>query len=203
MYKNFIKRCFDTIIALIAFLVLSPIFFLLVVFLAIANQGAGVFFCQERPGLHRKIFKIIKFKTMTDKLDQAGNLLPDIQRITIVGKFVRLASLDELPQLINVIKGDMALVGPRPLLVKYLPLYNDLQNRRHESRPGITGWAQVNGRNSISWDQKFALDIYYVDHISFRLDIKILLLTVKKVFVRSGVNSTKETPMEPFRGSKG
>jgi lipopolysaccharide/colanic/teichoic acid biosynthesis glycosyltransferase len=202
MYKRYLKRALDFIIALTAFLVLSPLFVLLVLFLALANQGAGVFFFQERPGLYGKIFKVIKFKTMTDRRNENGILLPDIQRITKVGKFVRLTSLDELPQLINVIKGDMALVGPRPLLVKYLPLYNDFQNRRHEVRPGITGWAQVNGRNSISWDQKFTLDIYYVDNVSFLLDIKILMLTVKKVFVRAGINSSDDAPMETFRGNK-
>lgn len=203
MYRNFVKRVLDFIVALIAFLILSPLFLLLVVLLAIANQGAGVFFVQERPGLHRDVFKVVKFKTMTDKRDKEGNLLPDVQRITRVGKFVRLASLDELPQLINVLKGDMSLVGPRPLLVKYLPLYNDFQNRRHEVRPGITGWAQVNGRNSIAWDKKFELDIYYVDHVSFWFDIKILLLTIKKVFVRAGINSSDEAPMETFKGIEG
>ncbi|MFG0590561.1 sugar transferase [Myroides odoratimimus] len=201
MYRRFVKRLLDFCIALIAFLVFSPLFIVLVVFLAVANQGAGVFFFQERPGIHRKVFKVIKFKTMNDKKDSEGKLLPDVRRITKVGKFVRATSLDELPQLINVIKGDMALVGPRPLLVKYLPLYNEYQDRRHEVRPGITGWAQVNGRNSISWTAKFELDVYYVDHLSMMLDIKILLLTVKKVFMRSGVNAGDNTTMEPFRGN--
>ncbi|MCS7474835.1 sugar transferase [Myroides odoratimimus] len=201
MYRGFVKRLLDFCIALIAFLVFSPLFIVLVIFLAVANQGAGVFFFQERPGIHRKVFKVIKFKTMNDKKDSEGKLLPDVQRITKVGKFVRATSLDELPQLINVIKGDMALVGPRPLLVKYLPLYNESQDRRHEVRPGITGWAQVNGRNSISWTAKFELDVYYVDHLSMMLDIKILLLTVKKVFMRSGVNAGDNTTMEPFRGN--
>src|SRR5690606_26655865 len=149
------------------------------------NQGAGIFFFQKRPGLYGKIFKVIKFKTMNDKKDEQGNLLSDAQRITKVGNFVRKLSLDELRQLVNVIKGDMALVGPRPLLVKYLPLYNEFQKRRHEVRPGITGWAQVNGRNTISWDQKFTLDVYYVEHLNFWLDLKILLLTIKKVFARA------------------
>ncbi|MDM1402294.1 MULTISPECIES: sugar transferase [Myroides] len=201
MYRGFVKRLLDFCIALIAFLVFSPLFIVLVIFLAVANQGAGVFFFQERPGIHRKVFKVIKFKTMNDKKNSEGKLLPDVQRITKVGKFVRATSLDELPQLINVIKGDMALVGPRPLLVKYLPLYNESQDRRHEVRPGITGWAQVNGRNSISWTAKFELDVYYVDHLSMMLDIKILLLTVKKVFMRSGVNAGDNTTMEPFRGN--
>lgn len=201
MYRNFFKRVFDFVIALSAFLVFSPLFLLLIIFLAVANQGAGVFFFQERPGLNNRIFKVIKFKTMNDKKDAQGILLPDVERITKVGHFVRSASLDELPQLLNVIKGDMALVGPRPLLVKYLPLYNEFQARRHEVRPGITGWAQVNGRNTISWTEKFALDVHYVDHVSFLLDFKILLLTVKKVFVRSGVNAGDNTTMEPFRGN--
>ncbi|WHT39389.1 sugar transferase [Myroides sp. mNGS23_01] len=201
MYSRFLKRFFDFLIALIAFIVFSPLFLILVVFLAIANQGAGVFFFQERPGMNRQIFKVIKFKTMNDKRDKEGVLLPDVERITKVGKFVRAASLDELPQLLNVIKGDMALVGPRPLLVKYLPLYNDFQNRRHEVRPGITGWAQVNGRNSISWNEKFTLDVYYVEHLSFILDVKILLLTVKKVFMRSGVNADDNTTMQAFKGN--
>ncbi|WP_353158698.1 sugar transferase [Myroides odoratus] len=201
MYSRFLKRFFDFLIALIAFIVFSPLFLILVVFLAIANQGAGVFFFQERPGMNRQIFKVIKFKTMNDKRDKEGVLLPDVERITKVGKFVRAASLDELPQLLNVIKGDMALVGPRPLLVKYLPLYNNFQNRRHEVRPGITGWAQVNGRNSISWNEKFTLDVYYVEHLSFILDVKILLLTVKKVFMRSGVNADDNTTMQAFKGN--
>lgn len=189
-------------VALTVLLLLSPIFILLIFLLAIANQGAGVFFLQQRPGMHGVIFKVLKFKTMTDRRSVTGELLPDNQRITTIGKIVRLTSLDELPQLINVIKGDMSLVGPRPLLIKYLPLYNDFQNRRHEVRPGITGWAQVNGRNSISWDQKFALDVYYVDHLSLWLDIKILLLTIRKVFIRDGVNSSNDAPMETFTGNQ-
>lgn len=201
MYRNFFKRVFDFVIALSAFLVFSPLFLLLIIFLAVANQGAGVFFFQERPGLNNRIFKVIKFKTMNDKKDAQGILLPDVERITKVGYFVRSASLDELPQLLNVIKGDMALVGPRPLLVKYLPLYNEFQARRHEVRPGITGWAQVNGRNTISWSEKFALDVYYVDNLNFILDLKILLLTVKKVFIRSGVNAGDNTTMEAFKGN--
>lgn len=201
MYRNFLKRLFDFLISTAAFILLSPIFILLVIFLKIANKGAGVFFFQERPGKDARIFKVIKFKTMNDKKDANGNLLPDADRITKVGKFVRSVSLDELPQLINVIKGDMSLVGPRPLLVKYLPLYNQTQARRHEVRPGITGWAQVNGRNSISWNEKFKLDIYYINHLSLFLDIRILLLTVKKVFLRSGINSDDATPMQTFTGN--
>lgn len=201
MYKNFIKRFLDFIISSVAFLTLSPIILILMLFLKFANDGAGIFFFQQRPGKGGRIFKVVKFKTMNDKKDANGNLLPDANRITKVGKFVRSTSLDELPQLINVIKGDMSLVGPRPLLVKYLPLYNDFQSRRHEVRPGITGWAQVNGRNSISWNEKFKLDIYYVDHLSFLFDIKILLLTVKKVFMRSGINSDDTTPMQTFTGN--
>lgn len=201
MYRSFLKRVLDFSIATIALLLFSPIILLLILFLKTANQGAGVFFFQERPGKDTKIFKVIKFKTMNDKKDENGNLLPDSDRITKVGKFVRSTSLDELPQLINVIKGDMALVGPRPLLVKYLPLYNDFQNKRHQVRPGITGWAQVNGRNAISWDQKFNYDIYYVDHVSFGLDFKILLMTLKKVFIRSGINSDSDTPMPTFKGN--
>jgi len=201
IYKNFVKRLLDFVISFIAFIFLSPLFIVLVIILKFANQGAGIFFFQERPGLNAKNFKVIKFKTMNDKKDAQGILLPDNDRITKFGKFVRASSLDELPQLINVIKGDMALVGPRPLLVKYLPLYNDFQKRRHEVRPGITGWAQVNGRNSISWNDKFNLDVYYVDHISFILDFKILLLTVKKVLIRSGINSGDNTTMETFKGN--
>lgn len=202
MYRNFIKRPVDFFFALIVFVVLSPLIIFLIVFLSIANQGAGVFFLQQRPGYRGKIFKVIKFKTMNDKRDEKGDLLPDAQRITSLGKVVRAASLDELPQLINVMKGDMSLVGPRPLMVKYLPLYNAFQKRRHEVRPGITGWAQVNGRNSISWNEKFALDVYYVDNLSFVLDLKIILLTIKKVIYRSGINSSEEVPMAPFSGNE-
>lgn len=201
MYKNYIKRFLDFIIAFTAVVFLSPVFIVIMVFLKFANEGAGIFFFQARPGLNCKVFKVVKFKTMNDKKDSSGKLLPDVQRITKVGQFIRATSLDELPQLFNVIKGDMSLVGPRPLLVKYLPLYNDFQSRRHEVRPGITGWAQVNGRNAISWEQKFELDVYYVDHISFLFDLKILLLTVKKVFKGSDVNAGANTTMEAFKGS--
>ncbi len=196
----FLKRLFDFVVATVAFLLLSPVFLILVVFLAIANDGKPFFF-QTRPGLHEKLFGIIKFKTMNDKRDAAGNLLPDADRLTAVGRFVRKTSLDEVPQLLNVIKGDMSLVGPRPLLVQYLPLYNQRQRRRHDVRPGITGWAQVNGRNAISWEQKFAYDVYYVEHRSFALDFKILWMTVQKVFKSEGISSATAATMEPFTGT--
>jgi len=177
MYKNFIKPAIDFVLALVGFLFLSPVFVLVAIGLFFANDGKPFFF-QLRPGKDGKIFKIIKFKTMTDKKDENGNLLPDADRLTKIGSFVRKTSLDEIPQLLNVIKGDMALVGPRPLLPQYLELYNDFQRRRNEVKPGITGWAQVNGRNSISWEKKFEYDVWYVDHVSFLLDIKILIMTV-------------------------
>lgn len=180
---------------------LFPILLLVTLGLHFANKGAGAFFLQERPGLHGKIFKVIKFKTMTDERDVEGNLLPDDKRLTKVGKFVRSTSIDELPQLINVLKGDMSFIGPRPLLPQYLPLYNKEQARRHEVRPGITGWAQVNGRNAISWTKKFELDVWYVDHCSFFLDLKIFFLTTKKVFVREGISSGTSVTMEPFTGN--
>jgi len=202
MYKNFFKRILDLVISTTILIIVSPIFVVLVIGLGVANQGAGVFFLQERPGRHRRIFKVIKFKTMTDQLDANGDLLPDNQRMTKLGKFIRSTSLDELPQLFNVILGDMSLVGPRPLLVKYLSLYDSYQDRRHEVKPGITGWAQVNGRNSISWDKKFELDVYYVENISFMLDLKVIFLTAKKVLMRTGINSSSEAPMETFRGNK-
>jgi len=171
------------------------------IWLTIANKGAGAFFFQERPGKDEKIFKVIKFKTMNDRKDASGNFLPDALRLTKVGKFVRSTSLDEIPQLLNVIKGDMSLIGPRPLLVQYLPLYNDMQRRRHEVRPGITGWAQVNGRNAISWQQKFAYDVWYVDNVSLSLDCKILLKTIQKVFQREGISSDTSATMEAFKGN--
>lgn len=180
MYKNFLKRILDFIISLLALICLSPILLVVTIWLHFANKGAGAFFFQERPGKDAKIFKIIKFKTMTDERDADGNLLPDAQRLTKVGQFVRSTSIDELPQLINVLKGDMALIGPRPLLVKYLPLYSNEQARRHEVRPGITGWAQCHGRNSISWTEKFKLDVWYVDNCSFKTDINIIIETIKK-----------------------
>jgi undecaprenyl phosphate N,N'-diacetylbacillosamine 1-phosphate transferase len=202
MYKHFFKRLIDFTLSLIGFIVISPIFIIVWVWLTIANKGAGALFFQERPGKDEKIFKVIKFKTMTDERDASGKLLPDAERLTKVGRFVRSTSLDEIPQLINVIKGDMSLIGPRPLLVQYLPLYNENQKRRHEVRPGITGWAQVNGRNAISWDQKFEYDIWYVDNISFSLDIKVLFRTIQKVFKREGINSDTSSTMEPFKGNR-
>jgi len=202
MYKSFFKRFFDIVLSLLGLLIISPIFLLIWLFLAIANKGAGAFFIQERPGKDERIFKVIKFKTMTDEEDASGNLLPDAQRLTKVGKFVRSTSLDEIPQLLNVIKGDMSLIGPRPLLVQYLPLYNDSQRRRHEVRPGITGWAQVNGRNALSWEQKFAHDTWYVDHVSLSLDYIIMVRTIRKVFKREGINSDTNATMEVFNGNK-
>lgn len=181
--------------------IIGPILFLITLWLHFANKGAGAFFTQERPGRNGKIFKVIKFKTMTDERDVNGDLLPDEQRLTKVGKLIRSTSVDELPQLINVLKGDMALIGPRPLLPQYLPLYNKEQARRHEVRPGITGWAQVNGRNAISWAKKFELDVWYVDHCSFILDLRIIVLTIKKVFVREGISSETSATMEPFTGN--
>ncbi len=201
MYKLFFKRVFDFLIAITGIIVISPLFILLVLILFVANQGAGVFFTQKRPGKNEKIFSVLKFKTMTDERDNAGNLLPDIQRLTKIGKFIRSTSLDEIPQLINVLKGDMSLIGPRPLLVQYLPLYNKQQARRHEVRPGITGWAQVNGRNAISWEQKFNYDVWYVDNVSCLLDIKIILLTLLKVIKSEGINQDKEVIMKPFKGN--
>jgi len=201
MYKNIFKRIIDFSLSFLGFIIISPIFLLLWIWLSIANKGAGAFFFQERPGKDEKIFRVIKFKTMNDRKDASGNLLPDAQRLTKVGKFVRSTSLDEIPQLLNVIKGDMSLIGPRPLLVQYLPLYDETQRRRHEVRPGITGWAQVNGRNAISWEQKFAYDVWYVDNVSLSLDVKILLKTIQKVFKREGVSSDSSATMEPFKGN--
>ena len=201
MYKHFFKRFFDFWIALIALICISPVLIIVTIWLHFANKGAGVFFFQERPGKDGKIFKVIKFKTMTNEKDADGNLLPDADRLTKVGSFVRSTSIDELPQLINVLKGDMALIGPRPLLVQYLPLYSKEQARCHDVRPGITGWAQVNGRNAISWTKKFELDVWYVDHCSFWLDVKIIFLTIKKVFVREGISQEGQATMEFFTGS--
>ncbi len=200
MYAHCLKRFFDFCIALVALICLSPILLILIIFLHFANKGAGVFFTQERPGKNAKIFRVVKFKTMTDERDADGKLLPDKDRLTKVGRIVRTTSLDELPQLFNVLKGDMALIGPRPLLVKYLPLYTPEQMRRHEVRPGITGWAQVNGRNAITHTKKFEYDVWYVDHLSFWLDCKILLLTIKKVFVREGISTAGEATAETFNG---
>lgn len=201
MYRNSFKRLIDFILVFCALLIIWPILLVIIIFLHFANKGAGVFFTQDRPGKDAKIFKAIKFKTMTDERDAEGKLLPDAQRLTKVGRIVRSLSIDELPQLINVLKGDMALVGPRPLLPKYLPLYSKEQYRRHEVRPGITGWAQVNGRNNISWTKKFELDVWYVDHCSLWLDVKIILLTVKKVFFREDISKEGEATTVPFDGT--
>ena len=200
MYKNFIKPVIDFVLALVGFLFLSPVFVLVTIGLFFANDGKPFFF-QLRPGKDGKIFKIIKFKTMTDKKDENGNLLPDADRLTKIGSFVRKTSLDEIPQLLNVIKGDMALVGPRPLLPQYLELYNDFQCRRNEVKPGITGWAQVNGRNSISWEKKFEYDVWYVDNVSFLLDVKILIMTVLKVVKSEGINEQGQATSEEFKGN--
>ena len=201
MYKNFFKRFFDFWISLIALIIISPILLVVTIWLHFANKGAGAFFFQERPGRDGRIFKVIKYKTMTDERDADGNLLPDAQRLTQVGKFVRSTSIDELPQLINVLKGDMALIGPRPLLVKYLPLYNKEQARRHEVRPGISGWAQCHGRNAISWTEKFKLDVWYVDHCTLLTDLKVIWITVMKVLKRTDINEAGQATMEAFNGS--
>lgn len=200
MYKNYLKRLFDFLAAFFGLLVLSPLFIVVMIGLYVANQGKPFFF-QARPGLNERIFKIIKFKTMNDKRDAQGNLLPDADRLTPIGAFVRKTSLDEIPQLINVLKGDMSLIGPRPLRTYYLPLYNAEQKKRHNVRPGITGWAQVNGRNAISWTKKFELDVYYVNNISFALDLKIFFLTIKKVIVREGIAKEGEVTTVPFDGT--
>ena len=202
MYKHFFKRFIDFWIALIGLICLLPILLVVIVLLHYANKGAGVFFFQERPGKNTKIFRMVKFKTMTDERDANGNLLPDGDRLTKVGRFVRSTSIDELPQLYNVLKGDMALIGPRPLLVQYLPLYSAEQARRHEVRPGISGWAQCHGRNNISWTEKFKLDVWYVDHVSFLTDMKVFLLTIKKVICRDNINQIggEWATMDPFNG---
>lgn len=201
MYRHGLKRMIDFIFVFMALLIVGPILLFITLWLHFANKGEGAFFTQKRPGKNGIFFRVIKFKTMTDKCDEDGNLLPDEQRLTKVGKFIRSTSIDELPQLINVLKGDMALVGPRPLLTQYLPLYNKEQMRRHEVRPGITGWAQVNGRNAISWTKKFELDVWYVNNLSFCLDLKILFLTIKKVFDRVDINSANDVTMEDFDGT--
>lgn len=200
MYKNYIKGFIDFAIALLGLIILSPLFIIITVFLYFANQGHP-FFIQARPGKNGAIFHIVKFKTMNDKKDKDGKLLPDADRLTTVGSLVRKTSLDEIPQLLNVLKGDMSIIGPRPLLTHYLHLYNDFQNRRHEVKPGITGWAQVNGRNAISWDKKFELDVWYVDHLSFGLDLKILFKTVLKVIKKEGINAADAATIEPFNGN--
>lgn len=199
MYKNFFKRLIDFLLSLIGLILISPVLIVVTIWLTIANKGSAFFF-QDRPGKNGRIFKVIKFKTMTDEKDASGKLLPDDLRLTSVGKFVRSTSLDEIPQLINVLKGDMSLIGPRPLLLQYLPLYSEEQARRHEVRPGITGWAQVNGRNAISWTRKFELDVEYVNTISFLFDLKILFLTFKKVIVREGISKEGQATTVAFNG---
>ena len=201
MYKHFFKRFLDFWISLIALIIISPLLLIVTIWLHIANKGAGAFFFQERPGYKGKIFKVIKYKTMTDERDANGNLLPDEVRLTKVGSFVRSTSIDELPQLINVLKGDMALIGPRPLLVQYLPLYSKEQMRRHDVRPGISGWAQCHGRNKISWTEKFKLDVWYVDHLSLMTDLKVIFITIKKVLFREDINSDNDATMEDFTGN--
>ena len=201
MYKHCFKRVIDFTIALLALSVIWPILAIIALWLHFANKGAGAFFLQERPGLHGKIFKVIKFKSMTDERDADGRLLPDAQRLTAVGKFVRSTSIDELPQLINVLKGDMALIGPRPLLVRYLPLYSKEQARRHEVRPGISGWAQCHGRNALTWTEKFKLDVWYVDHCTLWTDLQVIFITIKKVLCREDINSATSATMEFFNGN--
>lgn len=200
MYKHFFKRFFDFWISLIALICISPILLVITIWLHFANKGAGTFFFQERPGKDGKIFKVIKYKTMTDERDAEGNLLPDEERLTKVGRFVRSTSIDELPQLVNVLKGDMALIGPRPLLIQYLPLYSPEQARRHEVRPGISGWAQCHGRNTITWAEKFKLDVWYVDHCTLWTDIKVIFITIKKVLKREDINNAATATMYPFNG---
>lgn len=200
MYKHFFKRFFDFWISLFALICLSPLLLVVTIWLHFANKGAGAFFIQERPGKDGKIFKIIKFKTMTDEWDANGDFLPDADRLTQVGKFVRSTSIDELPQLFNVLKGDMALIGPRPLLVQYLDLYSKEQARRHEVRPGISGWAQCHGRNAISWTEKFKLDVWYVDHVSLLTDLKVIWITVMKVLNRSDISQEGQATMDFFNG---
>lgn len=201
MYKHFFKRVFDFIISLIALLIIGWFLIIVAIWLHFANKGAGAFFFQERPGKNAKIFKVIKFKTMTDERDENGELLPDEARLTKVGKFVRSTSIDELPQLVNVLKGDMSLIGPRPLLPQYLPLYTPEQARRHEVRPGISGWAQCHGRNTISWTERFKLDVWYVDHCTLWTDIRVIWITVMKVLKRADINNDATTTMYPFDGA--
>ena len=201
LYKKYIKRGLGFVLSLLAVICLSPLLLVVTVWLHFANKGAGAFFFQERPGKNGKIFKIIKYKTMTDERDSDGKLLPDEKRLTRVGKFVRSTSIDELPQLFNVLKGDMALIGPRPLLVQYLPLYSPEQARRHEVRPGITGWAQCHGRNTLSWSEKFKLDVWYVDHCTFTNDVKVIFSTIKKVIARDGISQEGQATIEAFNGN--
>ena len=200
MYSCFLKRFIDFVVVFLVLAIIWPILLSIAIWLHFANKGAAAFFTQERPGKHGEIFKVIKFKTMTDERDENGNLLPDEKRLTKIGKFVRSTSIDELPQLINVLKGDMSLIGPRPLRTYYLPLYSKEQMRRHEVRPGITGWAQINGRNNLSWTKKFELDVWYVDHCSFYLDLKIVFITIRKVFIREGISKEGEATTAPFNG---
>lgn len=201
VYRDYIKRVLGFCISLIAIICLSPLLLVVTIWLHFANKGAGAFFFQDRPGKDGKIFKIIKYKTMTDERDANGELLPDAERLTRVGRFVRSTSIDELPQLFNVLKGDMAIIGPRPLLVQYLPLYSPEQARRHEVRPGISGWAQCHGRNSLSWSEKFKLDVWYVDHCSFKTDLEVIFTTIKKVIVRDGISQDGQATMEAFNGN--
>ncbi len=200
MYRSLFKRIIDLVLSIIGFILLFPFFITICIILFFSNDGQPFFF-QARPGKYGKIFKIVKFKTMNDKKDSDGNLLPDYQRITKTGNFIRKNSLDEIPQLLNVIKGDMSIVGPRPLLISYLPLYNKVQARRHDVKPGITGWAQVNGRNAISWEQKFEYDVWYVDNLSFKTDVTIILMTISKVFKREGISASENVTMEMFKGT--
>ncbi|MBQ6078715.1 MAG: sugar transferase [Muribaculaceae bacterium] len=202
MYQKYVKRALGFGVALVALICFAPLLLVVTIWLHFANKGAGAFFIQERPGKDCKIFKIIKFKTMTDERDEDGKLLPDAQRLTSVGRFVRSTSIDELPQLINVLKGDMAIIGPRPLLVDYLPRYSQEQIRRHEVRPGITGWAQCHGRNSLSWSEKFKLDVWYVDHLSFITDLKVITMTIKSVFMRDGISEKGQATMRDFDGTE-
>lgn len=202
MYRDFFKRGIDFLIALVALVCISPVLAVVTIWLHFANKGAGAFFLQERPGLHGKIFKIIKYKTMTDERDAEGNLLPDKDRLTKVGKFVRSTSIDELPQLINVLKGDMALIGPRPLLPEYLPYYTEEESHRHDVRPGISGWAQVNGRNNVPWNEKLAMDVWYVNHVSLKIDIHVIIKTIKSVILRESVEVAGVEPLTAFRINK-
>lgn len=202
IYRDYFKRALGFVISLVALICMSPLLLIVTIWLHFANKGAGAFFVQERPGKDAKIFKIIKFKTMTDERDAEGKLLPDEDRLTRVGRFVRATSIDELPQLINVLKGDMALIGPRPLLVRYLPLYSPEQARRHEVRPGITGWAQCHGRNTVSWQDKFKLDVWYVDHCTFMTDLRILFMSIRKVLMHEGISQNGQATMTEFTGNQ-
>ncbi|MDE6692246.1 MAG: sugar transferase [Muribaculaceae bacterium] len=201
MYKRYFKRIFDLAFSIVALVILSPLLLIVTIWLMVANKGGGAFFTQTRPGRDGKLFKILKFKSMTDERDAEGNLLPDERRLTRAGAFVRSTSIDELPQLVNILKGEMSLIGPRPLLVEYLPLYSPEQARRHEVRPGMTGWAQCHGRNAMSWSEKFSHDVWYVDHCTLVTDLKVFWISVKKVLVRDGISSGTSVTMEPFRGN--